>query len=66
MGVVSTSGMSGFAEVLEGGEIESILDYIKSTWPEPVHKVQTERSQGTGAADRGPALWDQANTAATA
>lgn len=46
MGVDFTSGMPGFAEVLEAEEIEAILDYIKSTWPEPIRKVQAERSQG--------------------
>ena len=46
MGVTFTSGMPGFAEVLEVEEIEAILDYIKSTWPEPIRRVQAERSQG--------------------
>jgi mono/diheme cytochrome c family protein len=46
MGVTFTSGMPGFAEVLEVEEIEAILDYIKSTWPEPIRRAQAERSQG--------------------
>ena len=46
MGVNFTSGMPGFAEVLEVEEIEAILDYIKSMWPEPIRKAQAERSQG--------------------
>ena len=46
MGVDFTSGMPGFAEVLEEDGIESILNYIKSTRPEPVRRVQAERSQG--------------------
>jgi mono/diheme cytochrome c family protein len=46
MGINFTSGMPGFAEVLEVEEIEAILDYIKSTWPEPIRKAQAERTQG--------------------
>jgi len=44
MGVAFTSGMPGFAEVLEEDKIKAILNYIKSTWPEPVRRAQTERS----------------------
>lgn len=44
MGVNFTSGMPGFAEVLEADEIGAILDYIKSTWPEPIRKAQADRS----------------------
>ena len=46
MGVAFTSGMPGFAEVLDEDEIEAILGFIKSTWPERVRKAQAERSQG--------------------
>lgn len=45
MGVTFTSGMPGFGAILEEGEIEAILDYIKSTWPEPARKAQAERSR---------------------
>lgn len=45
MGVAFTSGMPGFGAVLEEDEIEAILDYIKSTWPEPVRRAQADRSR---------------------
>lgn len=46
MGVDFTSGMPGFGAVLEQDKIETILNYIKTTWPEPVRRVQAERSEG--------------------
>jgi mono/diheme cytochrome c family protein len=45
MGVSFTSGMPGFGSVLDEREIEAILDYIKSTWPEHIRDVQAERSR---------------------
>ena len=50
MGVTFTSGMPGFGSVLDEHEIEAILDYIKSTWPEPIRNLQAQRSN-TAAAD---------------
>lgn len=44
MGVTFTSGMPGFGSVLDQGEIEAILDYIKSTWPEHIRDAQVQRS----------------------
>ena len=44
MGVNFTSGMPGFDSVLEEREIEVILDYIKSTWPDHLRDRQSERS----------------------
>lgn len=44
MGVAFTSGMPGFDSVLEDSEIEAILDYIKSTWPEHIREAQARRS----------------------
>jgi len=45
MNVTFTSGMPGFGSVLDASEIEAILDYIKSTWPERIRKTQAQRSQ---------------------
>lgn len=45
MGVAFTSGMPGFGAVLEAEEIEAILGYIRSTWPDPVRRAQAERSR---------------------
>jgi hypothetical protein len=44
-GVAFTSGMPGFGTVLEEDEIEAILDYIKSTSPEPAQRAQAERTR---------------------
>lgn len=44
MGVTFTSGMPGFGSVLDEHEIEAILDYIKSTWPERIRDLQAQRS----------------------
>lgn len=35
-----TSAMPGFAEALDEAEIEAVLAYIKSTWPEDIRQVQ--------------------------
>lgn len=40
MGVAFASGMPGFGDVLAETEIEAVLDYIKSTWPEGVRAAQ--------------------------
>ncbi|MEX2430451.1 MAG: cytochrome c [Dehalococcoidia bacterium] len=39
------SDMPGFAGVLTDAEIESILAYIKSTWPEREHRYQAEMTR---------------------
>ncbi|MGJ3263500.1 MAG: c-type cytochrome [Salinarimonas sp.] len=39
------SDMPGFADVLSDEEIEAVLAFIKSTWPEREHTVQAERSR---------------------
>jgi mono/diheme cytochrome c family protein len=44
MGVTFTSGMPGFKSVLDGREIEAILDYIKSSWPDDIRDLQAKRS----------------------
>lgn len=46
MGVTFTSGMPGFGSVLDESEIEAILNYIKSTWPERIRDLQASRSRG--------------------
>jgi mono/diheme cytochrome c family protein len=48
MGVKFTSSMPGFGSVLEEREIEAILDYIKSTWPDHIRDLQAERSDAAG------------------
>lgn len=45
MNVAFTSGMPGFGAILETREIEAILDYLKSTWPEPIRRMQAQRSR---------------------
>lgn len=37
------SGMPGFADTLKDAEIRDILSFIKSTWPEDIRKIQSER-----------------------
>lgn len=43
MGVSFRSAMPGFGEVLSPAEITSILDFIKSTWPERIRQARDER-----------------------
>jgi mono/diheme cytochrome c family protein len=45
MGVNFTSGMPGFSDKLTDEEIEAVLDFIKSTWPERIRGIQEERAQ---------------------
>ncbi|SNT26636.1 c-type cytochrome [Antarctobacter heliothermus] len=44
-GMEFDSGMPGFADRLTDQEIWNILGYIKSTWPERIQKMQTERTK---------------------
>ncbi len=44
MGVAFTSGMPAFGDRLTDGDIEAVLDYIKSTWPDRIRATQAERS----------------------
>ena len=39
------SDMPGFGEVLTDDEIKAIIDYIKSTWPEPEPRSQNSRTR---------------------
>ncbi len=39
------SGMPGFGDTLTDDEIRSILDYIKSTWPDDIREAQAQMSQ---------------------
>lgn len=48
MGVSFTSGMPGFGSMLDDSEIEAILNYIKSTWPEDIRDLQAARSNAAG------------------
>lgn len=43
-GIEFDSGMPGFAEILSDDEIQSILSFIKSTWPERERRIQAERT----------------------
>ncbi len=45
MGVDFTSGMPGFGEELTEDDIEAVLAYIRSTWPDRIRAAQAERSQ---------------------
>lgn len=42
------SGMPGFGEMLSDEEIWSILAFIRSTWPERVQDIQTQRNPPHG------------------
>jgi len=44
MGVTVTSRIPGCGSVLADHEIEAILDYIQSTWPEHIRELQAKRS----------------------
>lgn len=44
MGVTFESGMPGFGDILSQQDIEDVLSYIKSRWPERERAVQAERS----------------------
>lgn len=43
MGVSFRSAMPAFGKVLRPEEITAILDYIKSTWPEPIRLAREQR-----------------------
>ena len=43
MGVPFQSGMPAFADVLSDAEIEAILGYIRSTWPQNIQAAQAAR-----------------------
>jgi mono/diheme cytochrome c family protein len=45
MGVDFTSGMPAFGDQLTETEIEEVLAYIKSTWPQRIRATQDERSR---------------------
>lgn len=45
MGVEFASGMPGFAGNLSDDDINAVLDFIKSTWPDSVRATQDERSR---------------------
>lgn len=49
MGVTFTSGMPGFGSVLEDHEIQAVLDFIKSTWPEHIRELQAQRSNSAAS-----------------
>jgi mono/diheme cytochrome c family protein len=44
-GVAFNSGMPGFGDQLTDDQIRSILDYIKSTWPERERNMQAQRTE---------------------
>ena len=45
MGVDFTSGMPGLGAELTEEDIEAVLAYIRSTWPDRIRAAQAERSQ---------------------
>ena len=45
MGVDFVSGMPGFGDELTADDIEAVLDYIKSTWPDRIRAAQSDRSR---------------------
>lgn len=44
LGVSFTSGMPGFGDMLSEAQIEAILAFIRSTWPEQIKEIQTART----------------------
>ena len=48
LGVSFTSGMPGFGDVLSDTDIEAILAFIRSTWPEDIQKIQAARTASEG------------------
>jgi mono/diheme cytochrome c family protein len=49
LGVGFESGMPGFGDVLSDAEIEAILAFIRSTWPERIREFQAARTAAEGA-----------------
>lgn len=49
LGVRFDSGMPGFGDVLSDAEIEAILAFIRSTWPERIREYQAARTEAEGA-----------------
>lgn len=44
LGVRFESGMPAFGDILSDAEIEAILTFIRSTWPERIRAAQAERT----------------------
>ena len=51
MGVAFTSGMPGFENNLTADEINAVLAYIKSTWPDSIRATQEDRTQTEAASE---------------
>ncbi|UZD90840.1 c-type cytochrome [Cognatishimia activa] len=47
-GIEFASGMPGFSDQLSDEEINNVLAFIKSTWPDRIQKIQAERTQAQG------------------
>lgn len=48
LGVSFTSGMHGFGDILSAEDIEAILAFIRSTWPEDIQEIQAARTAAEG------------------
>ena len=48
LGVRFTSGMPGFGDILSAEEIDAILAFIRSTWPEEIQEIQAARTAAEG------------------
>lgn len=46
MGVLMTSGMPAFGEILTKDDIAAILTFIKSNWPDDIRAIQARRNGG--------------------
>ena len=44
LGEDGVSGMPGFGDILSQGDIDSVLAYIKTSWPENIRSRQAEIS----------------------
>ncbi len=49
MGVDLTSAMPAFGRELTDADIEAVLAFIRSTWPEDIRALQAERSRSEAA-----------------
>jgi mono/diheme cytochrome c family protein len=48
------SGMPAFGDTLDDDDIRAVIDYIKSTWPEPIRAIQRDRTQAEAIDGKAP------------
>lgn len=52
LGVRFTSAMPAFADILTDPEIDAILDFIRSSWPDRIREIQAARTVMEAEADQ--------------